>query len=110
MGSGGVARRRWFGGAVLGAALLMLILGQTVLQRSLQGLGFLVFWLLCLALTAVAVLVAVIDARASRTELKREKRELLEQTVREIQEEAVERNRRRRNGSHKPRPTNFTER
>jgi len=57
----------------------------------------LLYWLVCLALTGVAVIVALVDARATRTELKREKRELLEQTVKEIQEEAATRNRARKN-------------
>ncbi len=96
MGPGHAGRRRWFGGVALGAALLMLILGQTVLQKSLNGLAFLLYWLLCLVLTGIAVLVALVDARAVRLELKREKRELLEQTVKEIQDEATARHRRGR--------------
>ncbi len=98
MGPGHTSRRRWFGGVVLGAALLMLILGQTVLQGALSGIGFLIYWLLCLALTGVAVLVALVDARAVRIALKREKRELLEQTVKHIQAEAIARRKRGRKG------------
>ncbi len=94
MGPGRTGRRRWFGGVVLGTALLMLILGQTVLQGTLRGIGFLIYWLLCLALTGVAVLVALVDARAVRIDLKREKRDLLEQTVKDIQAEAIARRKR----------------
>ncbi len=96
MGPRHAGKRRWFGGVALGAALLLLILGQTVLQKSLNGLAFLLYWLLCLVLTGIAVLVALVDARAVRLELKREKRELLEQTVKEIQDEATARHRRGR--------------
>lgn len=100
MGPEQAGRRRWFGGVVLGAALLMLILGQTVLQGSLSGLAFLFYWLFCLLLTGVAVVIALLDARAVRLELKREKRELLEQTVKEIQDETIARQRRIRKGRH----------
>ncbi len=93
---GGVAQRRWLGGAVLGAALLMLILGQTVLQRRLQGLFFLIYWLVCLALTGLAILVALVDARATRIELQRQNRQLLERTVKDIQHDAEARQRKGR--------------
>ena len=102
---GHAGRRRWFGGVVVGAALLMLILGQTVLQGTLRGVGFLIYWLVCLGLTGVAVLVALVDARAVRSELKRENRELIEQTVKEIQDETVARrkhDRKKRNGKPGP--------
>ncbi len=96
MGPGGAAGRRWFGGAVLGIALLMLLAGQTVLQGRLAGMGFFLYWLTCLCLTGLAVLVALADARASRAELRREKRELLEQTIKQIQDEASARKARSR--------------
>jgi len=97
MGPGGGVRRRWFGGAVLVTALLMLISGETFLESKLHGLLFVVYWLFCLGLTGLAVLVALVDARASRTEIQREKRALLEQIVRGIQEAAATRKHRRRN-------------
>jgi hypothetical protein len=94
MGFGGVVRRRLFGLVVLGTAVLLLVLGLTVLRTSLQGVYYLLYWLVCMALTAVAVGVALADARATRTELRKLNRELIEQTVKEIQEEAKARNQR----------------
>ncbi len=69
----------------------MLILGQTVLQPALAGIVFLLYWLACLALTGLAILAALVDVRATSLELKRENRALLEQTVKEIQADAMER-------------------
>ncbi len=93
MAVGRVLRRRIFGAAVLGAAVLLLVLGQTILQPHLNGLGFLIYWLLCLVLTGVAVGVALRDARETRIQVKQERRELLEQTIKDIQEEAARKQR-----------------
>lgn len=98
MAVSGVMRRRLVGTGALGGALLMLVLGQTVLLGPLQGLAFLLYWLACLALTSLAIAVALLDARATRLELRRRNRELLEQTVKEIQQEADARKNRRSQG------------
>ena len=58
------ARRRWFGGLVLLAALAMLVCGDTVLKDKMGLLAFFSYWLVCFALTGVAVLVAFRDLRA----------------------------------------------
>ena len=86
-------RRRWVGAAALAAALLMLIAGQTLLQRTLAGAGFLLYWLACLVLTTLAIVVALADVRASRISIRKEQRELLDNTIKQIQEEARERKR-----------------
>ncbi len=96
MGLGGISRRRWIGAAVLGAALLMLVLGQSALATKLGGVVFLVYWLICFGLTGLAIVIALVDARATRAELRKENRELLEQAVKDIQEEALARRRRDR--------------
>ena len=98
MAVSGVARRRLFGAGVVGSALLMLVLGQTVLRGALQGVVFLLYWLACLALTGLAFAVALLDARATRNELRRRNRELLEQTMKAIQAEADARKNRRSQG------------
>jgi hypothetical protein len=89
----GSARRRWFGAAVLAAAAVMLVAGATVLQGRLEGMAFLVYWLGCFVLTMAAIMVAFRDARAVHQITRREHRDLIENTMRNIELEA--RNRRR---------------
>ena len=92
------------GGVALVTALLMLILGQTVLQPALAGIVFLLYWLVCLALTGLAILAALVDVRVTSLELKRQNRALLEQTVREIQADAMERHKEPKQAKGNPGP------
>lgn len=85
MGRGVIARRRWFGGLVLLLALGLLIAGETILKARLQGLGFVLYWLCCLMLTAAAIVVAWVDARAVQSKGRREARELVENTLGDIE-------------------------
>jgi hypothetical protein len=82
------ARRRCYGALILLAALLMLIAGQTFLKNQLSGLGFLLYWLVCLLLTGAAIFVAYVDVVALQRRSRREARELLESTLSEIESEA----------------------
>ena len=82
------ARRRWFGAVVLLAALAMLICGQTVLKGRLGALAFIVYWLFCFGLTGLAILIALLDARALQRRTRREQRDLFESTLKEIEAEA----------------------
>jgi len=84
----GTAKRRWFGVLVLGAALLMLVAGQTVLQGKMTGSLYISYWLLCLVLTCAAIIVAFTDVRATSHEVRRQERELLENTIKQIEAEA----------------------
>lgn len=81
--------RRWFGGICLGCAIVMLIAGQTFLKNWLGGsaLVLLCYWMSCLVLTAMAAIVAIIDAARVRQETQEEQRALLETTLREIERE-----------------------
>jgi len=90
------ARRRWLGGVFLGGAVLMLVVGQTILQNRLRDLAFLGYWLVCFGLTGLAVTVAFLDARENRRRLRHERRDLLQTTLKDIQ--AAARNRQRANG------------
>lgn len=87
------ARRRWLGVLFLGGAILMLVAGQTVLQNHLGNLGFLLYWLACLGLTGLAVAVALLDARENRRRLRKERRDLLQTTLEDIQSAAQKRRR-----------------
>jgi hypothetical protein len=80
--------RRWFGALVLLAALAMLICGETVLKGKLGDLMFIAYWLVCLGLTGLAILVAFLDALALQRRTRREQRDLFETTLKEIQSQA----------------------
>ncbi len=74
------ARRRWFGLFFLVVAGGMLIWGETVLKPSLSGLAFLLYWFVCFLLTSLAIVIAILDMRATRRRAREEQRRLLERT------------------------------
>ena len=100
MGIDETTRRRWFGGLVLAGAVGMLVAGQTVLKGKLLGNTFLVYWLVCFFLTGLALLVAFRDARAMLQRTGREQRDLLENTLNQIKNEAQARRKRPQNRKH----------
>ncbi|MCU0784223.1 MAG: hypothetical protein MUF81_09310 [Verrucomicrobia bacterium] len=81
------ARRRWFGSLCLLAALVMLAAGETTPGKGLDGVGFVIYWLACFVFAALAMLAAILDARALRREARAEQRALLEGTLHYIREE-----------------------
>jgi hypothetical protein len=81
-------RRRWFGAVVLLVALGILICGETVLKGKLGDLTFIAYWLVCFALTGMAIVVAFLDARALQRQTRHEQRDLFETTLKQIQSEA----------------------
>jgi hypothetical protein len=78
------ARRRWFGGLVLLAALAMLVCGDTVLKDRLGLLALFGYWMVCFALTGIAVLVAFRDLRAVQRRTRQEQRALFESTLKQV--------------------------
>ena len=58
--------RRWSGGIYLAAAIVMLVMGTTVLSNRLQGLFFIYYWLICAMCTCLAFMIALLDLRAVR--------------------------------------------
>jgi len=82
------ARRRWMGGGALAGALVMLICGETVLQGRLKPFDFIIYWLLCFVLTGVAMIVAFRDLRALQHRTRQQQRDLLQNTLKEIETEA----------------------
>jgi membrane protein implicated in regulation of membrane protease activity len=88
------ARRRWFGAIVLLAALGMLICGVTVLEGRLGNLAFFAYWLVCFGFTGLAILIALVDARALRYRIRQQQRDLFEATLKEIEAEAKAKSRR----------------
>jgi hypothetical protein len=82
------ARRRWFGAAALIVALGMLVAGETVLRGQLSPEGFLLYWLVCFALTSSAIFAAFLDVRALQQQIRQEQRDLLDTTLKKIEKEA----------------------
>jgi hypothetical protein len=81
------ARRRWLGAVTLIAALAMVLCGETVLRDRLGPLVTLMYWLVCLILTGLAVMIALLDVRALGRRTRQEQRALFEATLRKIQSE-----------------------
>ena len=66
----------------------MLVSGETLLKNKLSRLAFLVYWLVCFALTTLAILVAFLDVRAVQRRIRREQRDLLDRTLKNIEKDA----------------------
>jgi hypothetical protein len=82
------ALRRGVGALALVMALGMLIGGETVFKGKLHNLAFILYWLGCLGFTVLAIIIALVDARALQTRSRREQRELLESTLKELEGKA----------------------
>lgn len=85
MGNDSDLRRRKLGLLCLATPVIMVILGQTALKASLDGVAFLVYWFLCFLFTFVAVFIALLDLRSVRRQTREEAEALLEQTLREAE-------------------------
>ena len=81
------ARRRWFGVFYLLIALGLLVWGQTVLQPHLRGMGFILYWVACFVFTGLAMLTALLDMRAVRRRIRDQQRDLVQRTIRRMEEE-----------------------
>lgn len=75
------ARRRWLGVFCLAMAAGMLFWGQTILEPSLHGGTFVLYWLVCLIFTIAAIGVALMDIRALRRRTRNEQKELADRTL-----------------------------
>jgi TRAP-type C4-dicarboxylate transport system permease small subunit len=67
---------RIFGGIVLSACAVMVVLGVTVLEDDLQGPLFALYWSWCFLFAILAILVALWDMILVRRAFKRRRREL----------------------------------
>jgi hypothetical protein len=79
--------RRWVGAILVLAAVAMVICGETVLRDRMGPLATLAYWMGCLVLTSLAILVALLDLRALRNRTRLEERALFETTLKKIQSE-----------------------
>ncbi len=85
------AWRRWLGGISLAISAGMLLLGMTVLKGRLKPETFLIYWAVCMGVTGLALIIALVDLRAVRLRARREQEELMNRTLREIERERKER-------------------
>jgi hypothetical protein len=83
--------RRVIGAAALGVAVVLLVLGETVLKDKLSPVAFVLFWTLCFFFTISAILCAYFDLRALRQSTRRAHQELLESAFKEIERKARQR-------------------
>lgn len=65
-------------------AVVMLILGETLLRNSLAKVPFLIYWAACFVFTGLAILFAFRDVAGVQRQAREQQRELLEKTIREI--------------------------
>ena len=84
------SRRRKTGVVFLGVALLMLILGFTVLDNYLKGFSFIIYWLSCFAFTLSAATVALLDIAMVKARSREEQRQLLEETLSQVEQDKEE--------------------
>lgn len=72
---------RLVAGAFLLLSLVMLASGMTFLGKKLSGIGFIVYWLICFALTGLAAITALADMFWLRRKLRQEQLDLLEKAL-----------------------------
>ena len=80
-------RRRLFGALCLGAAAVMLVVGETNPAPNASPTSFALYWLACFVLLVCAIGVALFDLRAVRREAREVQRDLLEDALQEIEAE-----------------------
>jgi len=86
-----LSTRRLLGVLFLTVATAQVVMGLTVLEARLSGFVALLYWTACLLATLGAILCALVDALHCLAESRRERRHLLEQTLKEIDEERARR-------------------
>ena len=80
-------RRRLFGAFCLGAAGVMLVVGETNPSSGTSPGAFIGYWLACFGFASFAIAVAVLDLRAVRREAREVQRNLLADALQEIEAE-----------------------
>lgn len=80
--------RRWLGLLFLALAFGFLVWGQTVFRDRLKGVAFLLYWFCCFLFTIAAIVVALLDVRATRKRARREHQDLVQRTLEDIDRES----------------------
>ena len=86
---------RWAGGILLGLAVLMLAAGELWLKHRLSGIPLLVYWAVCLLFTGGAMVLALLDLQRVRRQTREQQREMLQDALQTIQDEAQNRRQRK---------------
>jgi len=84
MDSNGFLPHRKRGMIFLIAAVVMLILGETVLRSSLVKVTFILYLMGCFVVTGLAIMFAFLDVAGVQKQAREQQRELLEKTIQEI--------------------------
>jgi len=84
MDSNGFLPQRKRGMIFLIIAVVMLILGETVLRNALGKVPFLIYWMGCFVFTGLAILFAFLDVAGVQRQARQQQRDLLENTIKEI--------------------------
>jgi len=79
--------RRIIGAVFLGLALLMVVLGQTVLSPHLERAWYILYWLVCILFTLLAACIALVDLAGIKRVSRREHRDLIEETLLQIEKD-----------------------
>ena len=58
----------------------MVILGQTVLAKQLQGYDYVFYWGVCIVMTLLAALAAIYEMASIRKQSRQEENRLMEET------------------------------
>ena len=80
-------RRRLFGAVCLGAAGVMLVVGETNPPSGTNPVTFVSYWLACFGFAILAIGAAVLDLRAVQREAREVQRDLLNDALQEIEAE-----------------------
>jgi len=84
MDSNGFLGHRKRGMTFLIVSVVMLILGETLLRSSLRNVPFIIYWMVCIMITFLAIVFAFLDVAGVQRQAKEQQRELLEKTIKEI--------------------------
>ena len=82
-------RRRILGALLLAVAVVLLILGETVLTGRIGPVTTLIYWTACLLFTCGAIVCALLEIMRSFGQARREQQALIEDTLHEIEAEGA---------------------
>jgi hypothetical protein len=77
--------RRWLAVGFLALAVGMMIYGLAFLDRHLALKTFVLYWTVCLMWTLLAAWTALLDVRSIQNESREAQRELIEETLEQIE-------------------------
>lgn len=82
--------RRIIGLVFLAIAMVMVVLGQTVLSGRFTAVGYIAYWALCCVFTLLAASIALVDLMRVKTASRDEQQELIEETLAQIEKDKRE--------------------